>query len=402
MRMGQYRKPGIGSSLALGFWLLTGLAIAYLPDAARAQQGSEHPQRTGYLELGQHGFDELACCLALSGDIAAVGLGDRIELVDLSRPDWPAPISSIALDSAPMALAGLSEQLFVVDASGDLGIYDLGRPTDPRRLGRLSGLFAGATDLVAEPGLLLVAHGLAISSVDISRPEQPRLLDSLTLAAGARRIASAGGLIVAAAGESGMLILDGRDPASLRSVGAYTVTGSALAVGMVGNRAYLTEKEYLPFAARAAGRDRSMPPVPMANRIHRVDLDLPEQPRLGWIQDAQDCCPQGYPELAVGPNWLHVASLQYAPGANVWQLDGFDLRGTEPSLAAQRFRGNGRGGWNDAYPIAIESDGERILVLEQNRDQDRSGSTLSVLQAPIRVVGRVWLPLLGMPGGESG
>lgn len=395
MRVGSRRVTWIAVALAVSLVSIAGLSPALEPDAVHAQTLDEDPFRTGYLSLGQLTFEESACCLVLSGNTVAVGLGEAVELLDISRRGTPRSVGRFELESAPTALVGLPDRLFVAQVSGDLSIYDIGRPAAPRLLGRLPGPLAGVTDMHAEPGLLLVAHGMAISAYDVSRPDEPHWRSSLTLAEGARRIASSGDLIVAATGNSGMEIVDRSEPDALRSLGTYTVTGSVLTVGLIGSQAYLTEREYLRFPTSVDGWDRPMPPVPMANRIHRVDLEMPLRPRADWVHDANDHGLQGLPELAVGPSWMHVAGLAYSPGANVWRLIAYDLGVAEPTQAASLSRGYGGFGGHNAHPIAIESDGDLIVVLEQVRNSDESGSTLSILQAPTFMMRRVWLPALG-------
>ena len=132
-----------------------------------------------------------------------------------------------------MAYVGLGPRLAVLDVSS---------PTSPTLLGQSAVLPGVVEGVVVAGSQAYVAAGSAgLRIVDVSSPASPRELGDYDTADCATGVALAGTLAYVADREGGLRILDISNPASPREVGFYITPGYALGLALAGSLVYVAD-----------------------------------------------------------------------------------------------------------------------------------------------------------------
>ncbi|MEO8084125.1 MAG: hypothetical protein ABI780_09905 [Ardenticatenales bacterium] len=202
-----------------------------------------------------------------------------IETADALRQSGTQDVDGYAED---IEVAG--EVAFVATRGSDIGsvlAYDVSGPAQPILNPDLIGAFQRPTGNDDALGLSLTgsslfvatsdrpsaaAHG-ALIRLDISNPLALTMRDALELPGRLVDVASTGDLVIAAAGDAGMWIVDTADPVTMR-VEAHMQGVAAYRVVMDGNTAYAIVSQ--PGGAGAAGDGAA---------IVAIDLSDPTRPR---------------------------------------------------------------------------------------------------------------------------
>ena len=149
------------------------------PGTARGQESPNSPPATFVGQLGGLSMD-----LAAFGEhFALVGMGPRLLVVDLSKPESPRWVGlSPVLGGAVQAVVIQGERAYVAMGWAGVAILDLSRPTELTLLSEPTlrtfqgGCESGAAqDLALHDGRLFVARSEGgLSEFDLSDPIRPR------------------------------------------------------------------------------------------------------------------------------------------------------------------------------------------------------------------------------------
>lgn len=231
--------------------------------------------------------------VALEGNLAAVGVGKSLVLLDVSNP-------------AALRLAGQSEPLgdelvdvqirlpYVYVAAWRAGflIYDVSNPSQPRVVGRDTRTEARGFALVGDR-VYLTAAGEGLRVLDISQPAQPRELGRLK-GTEAYDVDVLDQTAYVATGSDGLLLADLTDPAAPKALGhAFKPAAPSDRV----NTVWQLSRE---------GRQLYVSPGPSPVSLRLFDLAQPRQPQ----ELAQIAQPWGWGRVvAPSANRLYLAGL---------------------------------------------------------------------------------------------
>jgi hypothetical protein len=125
-----------------------------------------------------------------------------------------------------------------------LEVLDISHPSAPRSLARSAPLL-GLVSSVALAGehAFVLTEGSALSVLSISDPGRLPVVGALKLEQPAHGLAVAEGYAYVAGGEAGLIIIDVRAPETPRLVQRFQTQGQAIAVGIAGHFAYVIASE---------------------------------------------------------------------------------------------------------------------------------------------------------------
>ncbi len=272
--------------------VLVGLAMTLFPAAAPAAV-PECPQ-----PLGLWGRGPAQAAAWLTSDLAVVGAGAMVTVVDLSDPSLPRPLGEVQLPGLVVDLASAPAGVVAVTSHAGLWVVDWSVPSAPRVVGGLDPGRAGMA-LAVDGGLAAVAgaeDGLWL--VDLGDPARPREVGHIATTGDARDVALDRGFAFVAAG-SGLDVVDLHDPAAPRVVASVPTRYSCRGVAVADGLAHLAASDPIP----------GFPPV---SSCHLVNISDPVHPfQVG--------------ELAMRyPAWAHVAvvgQLALLTPGDPWVVD---------------------------------------------------------------------------------
>jgi hypothetical protein len=170
-------------------------------------------------QLFYGGKDSFA--LQVAGTNLFLGLSDSLKTVDVTNPANPVESASQPLSTSALVLSG--NTLFVGTGDSRLVVLNVTNPNIPVTLASLTIAgpavtmrLAGNTLFVADgpPGLLVF---------DVSNPTTPRQLSQLTLATPVWDVALSGSSALLAADSSGMVIADISNPSQIKQISQTTL-----------------------------------------------------------------------------------------------------------------------------------------------------------------------------------
>ena len=183
--------------------------------------------------------------VAVAGGLLYLGIGTRIEVLDVSEPSRPLRVGSSApLPEQPSAIAVASGYAFVAD--GDAGVYvlDVHDPTQPVGIGTYQP--AGASQRVVVDGstAYVAAGDAGLHILDVSDPSAPQEIGNYNAAAGVLDVALGPGVAYVAVDDGarnrGMRValphlrtLDVSDPRNPIELGIADVSAGALASSLM-------------------------------------------------------------------------------------------------------------------------------------------------------------------------
>jgi hypothetical protein len=188
--------------------------------------------------------------VAALGDIAIVATPSGLVFLDLADPRNPqqvgsvplARIDSVSLDAGTLyATAGSTVFAVKADIPTVSSLLDRdGDGADDRILGSLDLGFAAGRLSVGQ-GLAAVAGANALTVVDVSNPQKPRALPSLTLAGGQVLDVETDGRTIFAVTKSNLVSVDVGTPSAPKVLGSTTALVSPLALSTLGELAFVVD-----------------------------------------------------------------------------------------------------------------------------------------------------------------
>jgi hypothetical protein len=172
--------------------------------------GSGTPVQSGQLlYTGKEGF-----ALQVAGTNLFLGLTDSLKTVNISSPANPVESASQALPTSALALSG--NTLFVGTGDNRLVVLNVTNPNSPVTLASLTMAGPAVTMRVAG-SLLFVADGpQGLLVFDVSNPANPVQLSQFTLTTPIWDVAVAGSSALLAADSSGLVIVDVSNPSQIK------------------------------------------------------------------------------------------------------------------------------------------------------------------------------------------
>jgi len=244
--------------------------------------------------------------IAVDGSLAHVGTEAGVTVFDLERPDEPKAIAHTALPGsvnnlsliggARLAVAAGPSGLAIVDVSaarsGKLSQVNA-MPWTPTQRGACHSVWKAAWSSGAKAFLACGTGGVA--EVDLSVPADPTVKRALACDDYVRDVAvldgasgvpgpkAAGTLVAAAAGQSGLLVIDFAGVGAPKVVSQVPTPGDTRAIAVRGGHAYLAEG---PAGFRIVDlRDPAKPKVVGSLRPDTTDMirGVAVGPRIAWL-----------------------------------------------------------------------------------------------------------------------
>jgi PQQ-like domain/LVIVD repeat len=150
----------------------------------------------------------------VSGTSVFLGLADSLKVVNVSTPQSPVEIASVAIPVNALALSG--NTLFVGTGDGRLVVFDVSTPASPQQIASVT--MPAPSRIRLSGTLLLVAAGQSgLLVFDVSNPSAPVMLSqfSPSVSAPVWDVVSLGGsAVMLAADSSGIVTVDISNPAN--------------------------------------------------------------------------------------------------------------------------------------------------------------------------------------------
>lgn len=222
---------------------LVGLAFAGLLGRPQAS-GAATPQAIN--QFGGAVYD-----VAVQDSVVYVGVGPRLAVVDVSRPEaptvlglsdvLPGVVRRVILDYPYVYVAAGAGGLVVMnveDAANPMvvGIYETGGYVEDAAL---AGKYAYvASSPVWDGGQWT---GDSVQVVDISSPSSLRQVASYDTPGWSFGVAVSGKRVFVADGDGGLRVLDASQPEALKEVGVFQTVGPAMDVVLIGENTYVAD-----------------------------------------------------------------------------------------------------------------------------------------------------------------
>ncbi len=189
-----------------------------------------------------------------------------IDVVDVTVPAAPRIVTTIPGGAADLAVVG---RTLYAGSWPELVTYDITNPQSPVSIGSVT--IVGAKRFAAAPGFLYVAASYpnSLRVVSVADPTAPVQIGAVALPFEPQRVAVSGAYAYVADGMGGLHVIDVADPASPRDVAALAV-GNAVGVAASGSYAYVTEHGF-------TCEEEYCGPIP--GNLHAIDVSVPECPR---------------------------------------------------------------------------------------------------------------------------
>jgi hypothetical protein len=225
----------LAATLALVLVVSTSQAAGLLTDSTELWETGSYPFRTG-----------TAVALDTARDLAFVGAGSGVFVVDVSDPSQPVVISDrircgtlvkdMFLDGSRLYLALLSFH-GRPERPRDVEIWDVSVPTSPLRLAGID-LYLGAQCVYARGDTLLVGSWRNLFTYDISNMANPVRLDSVEEELYPEQIEVRDTLAFISVSVGGVSVYDVRLLAHPLPLARWGTSGSYPGISVIGNRLY--------------------------------------------------------------------------------------------------------------------------------------------------------------------
>ncbi|MBU1473154.1 MAG: T9SS type A sorting domain-containing protein [Bacteroidetes bacterium] len=180
--------------------------------------------------------------VAVEGDYAYVGIGLRVEVLDISDSTNPQQVGSTGmLDGFVSDIAIAGSYAYVTVGGKGLWIVDISDPTRPNELGflRTPGYAEGVA--VAGNYAYVAAGGAGVRVVDISDKTHPREISFVYTLGYAFDVEVVGNVAYVAGAGAGLRVVDVSDPKHPTEVGEYNTPGYAYGVAGFGSTVYVAD-----------------------------------------------------------------------------------------------------------------------------------------------------------------
>jgi hypothetical protein len=199
-----------------------------------------------------------------------------LRVVGISDPARPGPVGFCnAIGATDVAVA--EGYAYVIDSAHNLlRVIDVSDPSNPTQVATLETYAWG----VAVAGDYAYVVGNSLQVVDISIPSSPNEVSSYPL--GATHVAVAGDYAYVA-GYGGLGVVDVSDPDNLRLVGYYDMPGEARHVAVAGGHVYVAAKSGGLFVLSFAGGLVNPTALDFGTTLTELALSInPENPTDAW------------------------------------------------------------------------------------------------------------------------
>ncbi|MGV8026629.1 MAG: LVIVD repeat-containing protein [Anaerolineaceae bacterium] len=130
----------------------------------------------GFSLIGQLGGSSMT--VAVTDDLAVMGQGPRVVILDVSNPENPAPLGeSEVLPGLVMGIEVIGDYAYATTMYGGLNILDISNPSKPELISSVTPTYPGCNGITIEENIAYMAcnpSGLFI--VDIRDPKAPEIL----------------------------------------------------------------------------------------------------------------------------------------------------------------------------------------------------------------------------------
>lgn len=167
--------------------------------------------------------------VAIAGHVAYVAAGQKgLYLVDIADPRHPRVVNTL-FTKLPVFKLTIEDDLLLVSLGKNLGyvFFDVSRPERPRELSRIALEGRSSHAMVLQDKIAYIAtkgHGTGhLHTVDLTQPEQPRLISTLPLRGFPLDIAYSANRLSVSLGENGIRIFEldkKRQPFPVASISA--------------------------------------------------------------------------------------------------------------------------------------------------------------------------------------
>jgi len=181
--------------------------------------------------------------VAVQGNLAYVGIGPRLTIVNVSIPAAPVVVGeTVPLSEAIRGVTVSGNYAYVANGPGGLKIVNVSNPATPTVVGSYATGFARAVAISGNYAYVAdQSSGLRIINVaNPAAPTQTGRYDTPQLAAG---VAVAEGKAYVADSAGGLRIINVTNPAAPTELGYYDTPDYTLGVAVAGNYAYLADGE---------------------------------------------------------------------------------------------------------------------------------------------------------------
>ena len=184
---------------------------------------------------------ESAYAVAVEGNYAYLGVGPRLEVIDISNPTNPSRIGqSEPLPRMIYDVFIVGSTAYVANESSGLYIFDISDPTNPQIADSVDTP-GFAVRVFVQGDLAYVADGNSLQIVDLSATS---LIGSIQTSGDVCDVYVAGSHAYVADGNSGLIVIDVANPAHPDVVGFYDPgTGWVNSVVVSGNHAFLSNTD---------------------------------------------------------------------------------------------------------------------------------------------------------------
>ena len=195
------------------------------------------PREVGSVELPD-GVQQLY----LRNQTLAVSSGDRIVLVDVTRPDNPVQLGEYAPPRQARRVRSNGQLAFVADLDGGLKIFDLADPNMPLLI---YGETSGSTyDVLASGNRVFLADGAnGVRILDVGNPAAPRLIAQVPLDGIAQGLDIWDDVLAVAAGDAGLYLISLTNEYAPVLMAQVDTEGDAQDVRMNASLAYVADGE---------------------------------------------------------------------------------------------------------------------------------------------------------------
>jgi len=180
--------------------------------------------------------------IAVSGNYAYIAnLNSGIEVLDISYPPAPTPGTACATPGEPFAIAVEGDRAYVADGTSGFQVINISDPMNPTLIGGCSTSGVLAYDVAVSGNYAFVADFDGLTVIDISLPRLPAVVADCATPGNAYGVAVAGNRAYVADYGNGLVVIDITDPEAPTITGGYDTSGSAVNVTTRGNRAFVAD-----------------------------------------------------------------------------------------------------------------------------------------------------------------
>jgi hypothetical protein len=215
-------------------------------------------------------------------------------VVDIDDPANPRPLGALPLASSPQAVAAAAASVYISLSTGTVLLADMSDPLAPVLVSTFEGLATSSEVCVVDSlvGIVNGTSGLFLVRFDSAPSDSARVVGQYDVPGYTRGVATSGSYVYLAARSDGLRVLDISNRAAPREAAVLDLGSAAMAVEVVGDRAYVTADD---------------------SGLVVVDVTEPSRPAvLGNVSfhDARGLCVEDSLVYAVTPdNWLRIIDV---------------------------------------------------------------------------------------------